>query len=219
MKYGFLNTQLLNMAEQMNKEAFVDPAMMQGGGMPPGGDPAAMGGDPAAMGGMPPGGDPAAMGGAPPPAGGDPMALLPLITQAVQQGVAGAGGGGGAGAGAAGAGGLKPKIDVNVTMLQILKILARIADALSIQIPASEMVATSGDLNQFANQQQAGAQGQPQQSAISPISPIQGASPAMAQGGGGGEKQGYAFDPADHFDETAERASAIMHILAKRKVG
>ena len=56
------------------KRAFVpgDPSMAGGGGMPPGGDPAAAGG-------MPPGGDPGAAGamppgGMPPP---DPMAGIP----------------------------------------------------------------------------------------------------------------------------------------------
>ena len=65
------------------KRAFVpgDPSMAGGGGMPPGGDPAAAGGmppgvDPAAAGGMPPGGDPAAAGGAMPPQ--DPMAGVPV---------------------------------------------------------------------------------------------------------------------------------------------
>lgn len=214
MSNGFLNLQLLDMAEQLTKDAFVDPATMTGGG---GGAPP--GGDPAAMGGMPPGMDPAMMGGggAPPaaPAGPDPTTMLPLITQAVQQAVGGAGGGAGAGAG----GPMKPKIDVNVTMLQILKILARIADALGVQIPASEMVATSNDLTQFANQQATGAPGTPPQSSITPPSPIQGASPAMAGGGGGGgggggEKQGSAFDPALHFDVLSDKSAAMLAILA-----
>lgn len=61
--------------DSMLKKAFIQ---MPGGQQPPM-DPAAAGGDPAAMGGMPPmdpammGGDPAAMGGMPPP--GDPAAM------------------------------------------------------------------------------------------------------------------------------------------------
>jgi hypothetical protein len=120
------------------KTAFVpqgatDPAA--GGGMPPGGDPAAggmpPGGDPAA-GGMPPGGppmDPAMAGGAPPMdpamAGGappmDPMAggggdIMGMITQAVTQAMAQQGGG------AAGPGG-KPggaaKVDPAMLYLEL----------------------------------------------------------------------------------------------------
>lgn len=181
---------LLNRAKTAAaKQAFIDSAAMSGaggdpaaagGGMPPGGDPMAAGG------GMPPGGDPmAGGGGGGGGGGGDVLTMLPLIQQAVQQAVAGSGAGGGGGGGAAG--GMKaPKIDVNVTLLQILKILARIADALGIQIPATEMVATQGDLTAFAQQQSGGpaaaaggdaggaaaAGGQP---AIPPIEPMQAA--------------------------------------------
>src|SRR5688572_9933352 len=95
----------------VDKQAFVDAATAGGGGMPPGGDPAAMGMDPAAM-----GMDPAAMGGggAPPPAptGGDP-ALSAKLDQMMQLMQAQAGGAGGAAGGQ-----LKPKIDVNVALMQ-----------------------------------------------------------------------------------------------------
>jgi hypothetical protein len=141
-------------AEQ-EKQAVVpagDPAMMAGdpmaaagGGAPPGGAP--MGPPPpgGAPMGPPPPGDPMA-GGAPPPgdpmAGGDPMAaLMPMITQAVQQAMGAAGGG---------AGQVKPKIDVNVEIMQMKKILAKIADQLGVAIPAADMVATPEDLTAMA---------------------------------------------------------------------
>jgi len=144
-----INPHLLSQARGQVKQAFVaagDPAM--------GGDPAAAGGappmDPAAAGGAPmdpamAGGDPAAMGGAPPM---DPMAQIqPMIDQAVQAAMASQGGGAaGGGAGPA----IKPKIDVNVELMQIKKLLARIADAMGVQIPAAEMVATPEDLGQMA---------------------------------------------------------------------
>ena len=138
-----INRQLLRDAiSNLEKQGFVaagDPAM---GGAPPA--------DPAAMGGAPPA-DPAAMGG------GDPLAALaPMIQQMVQQAVSAGGGGGGGGMAG---GGIKPKIDVNVELLQIKKLLARIVDALGIQVPAAEMVATSDDLNQMASQQSGGAAG------------------------------------------------------------
>lgn len=153
-----INPELLRQARQ--KIAFVsagDPAM--GGGAPPGAPPTdpsmggappmdpAMGGappmDPSMMGGAPPM-DPA-MGGAPPGGGQDPFAVLgPMIQQAVQQAMASSGGAQGAPAG------IKPKIDVNVEIMQIKKMLAKIIDAMGIHVPVSDMVATPEDLNQIA---------------------------------------------------------------------
>ena len=168
-----INEKLLQQSRNLlarHKQAFVaagDPSM---GGAPPAGDPAAGGG----------GMDPAAAGGAPPAGGGgeDIMTVLqPMIQQAVQQAMMTQGGGaGGAGGGAGGAGGLKPKIDVNVEIMQMKKILARIADALSIPIPASEMVATPQDLMQMAtSEQQSMTQPQPPEGggAMGQIQPTQ----------------------------------------------
>jgi hypothetical protein len=98
-----------------------------------------------------------------------------MIQQAVQQAMA-ANSGSGAMTGGGGGGGLKPKIDVNVALMQILKILARLADALGVQIPAAEMVATSDDLNQMAASQQAPAGGGGGAlGAIQPVSPMKAA--------------------------------------------
>jgi hypothetical protein len=160
------------------KSAFVGADAMAGGDQAAGGDPAAAGGDPAMA-----GGDPAMAGGgaAPPPAaggGGDIMgALMPMIQQAVQQAMA-TQGGGGAGAGAAG--GLKPKIDINVEVMKLNKMVARIADALGVQISAAEMVATPEDLNQMAAASQGGGMAAPPQGGgalgqISPIEPMKAA--------------------------------------------
>ncbi len=194
MPRNLFSGQLLDVAEYRAKQAFIDPNAAAG--MPPAGgapmDPAMAGMDPAmagGAGGMPM--DPAMMGGAPPMdpamAGGGGMPPGPdiqtMITQAVQTAMGGAGGGAAGGAMGGGAG-IKPKIDVNVVMLQILKILARIADALGVQIPASEMVAGPADLGQLASQSQGGAPagGGAGGSAIQPIQPMQGASPQMAGG-------------------------------------
>ncbi len=149
-----INIELLRQARQninqLEKAGFVaagDPSM--------GGDPAAAGGappmDPAAAGGAPPM-DPAAAGGAP-AGGGDPMAALmpviqPMIQSAVQQAMASSGGG--QSGPQAGGPGIKPKIDVNVEIMQIKKMLAKIVDAMGIHIPAQDMVATPEDLNQIA---------------------------------------------------------------------
>lgn len=174
-KHGFVDTGSIQGAPQGGGALGGDPS--QGGAPPPGGDPSQGGA---------PGGDPS-MGGAPPPGGGNDAisASLAQLQQQMTQMQAGGGMGGGAGGGA---GGLKPKIDVNVVLVQILKILARIADGLHIQIPASEMVVTSPDLNSMAAQT---AQGQANpgmdgQSAIQPIQPLQGASPMGGPGIGGG---------------------------------
>jgi hypothetical protein len=210
------------------KASFVDPATAAGGGAPPGGAP--QGGDPAAMG-MDPsmmGMDPSMMGGGAPPApapdaggggggGGDMTALLAKMDQMMTM----VGQGGGAGGGGAGGAGLKPKIDQNVVSMQILKILARVADALGVSIPASEMVVTGPDLNQMAATQQQQQAAPAQQSAISPIQPMQGASPALAQGGGGGggstkssidQGRPYKFD----FQQTADKAAAVARAMRLR---
>ena len=101
----------------------------------------------------------------PPGAGGDHSAIAQAV---VAQLLSQSGGGGSSGSGAP-----KPKIDVNVTLLQILKILARICDHLGIQVPVSDMVATSGDLSQMAQAQAGG-------SPASSIQPIQPIAPAFA---------------------------------------
>lgn len=195
-----VNLELLKMARQhvgkrhLAKYAFVaagDPAMgapPPTGGAPPmdpamGGAPPmdpAMGGAPPmdpAMGGAPPM-DPSMGGGAPPPPPMDPMAaIMPMVQQAVQQAMSANGGGQPQGAGP----GLKPKIDINVEIVQIKKMLAKIIDALGIHVPVSDMVVTPEDLNQIAqggpglaaatpDGKSGGGLGQ-----IAPISPIKAA--------------------------------------------
>jgi hypothetical protein len=179
-----INSQLMDMAMQavndyatdLRKQAFVpagDPsigAAAGGPGAPP--DPSMMGGappmDPSMMGGAPPM-DPSMMGGAPPAPAPAPAP---------------------AGAGGAPVEPIKPKIDVNIEIMRMNKMLARISDALGIQIPASEMVGTSDDLTQMAmNQQTAGAPagGEGGGSAIqapSPIDPMQAAAPEKAGSAG-----------------------------------
>lgn len=186
----------LAQAQAAEKSAFVpggDPA--GGAGGPPPGDPSAGGGmpmDPSMMAppmagaGGPPPMDPA-MQPPPPPAAAPSPAM-----QSVEP--------------------IKPKIDVNVTMLQILKILAKIADVLGVQIPASEMVATQGDLTQFGMTQQGPPAGggpagsAPTGSAISPIEPMPAAAP-----GGKTASVGVAFDGAG-LSTLSDRAAAIAAI-------
>lgn len=211
MSDTILNSHLLALA----KRAFVDPAAAGGdpsmGGMPPGGDPS-MGG------GMPPGMDPSMMGGgAPPQPAGDPLAgLQPMIQQAVQQAMAaqtGAGGGGAAGAG--GGAGLKPKIDVNVALMQMSKMLARICSALSITIPPEEMIATPQDLGAMAQQQATGAGGSGGQAggaapAAGPsptVQPIEALPPAMPPQGGQKTAEWENFGKA--LSSLSEQAAAL----------
>lgn len=170
------NPALLQMTKQarlggFGKYAFVpggDPSMGGGGG---GGDPSMGGG-----GAPPPGGDPSGGGGggggAPPP---DPRIdqLMQMMQQLQMNGMGGGGGAGGAGKNA-----LTPKIDEKAVMLQILKILARIADQLGIKIPASEMVVTQTDMQGLA---QASSSGGP----MPGMDPNLGAGGGQAGGGGG----------------------------------
>lgn len=214
----YLFTEAKEKLAALNKQAFVaagDPSM---GAPAPGGDPAAAGGappmDPSMAGDAPPmdpamaGGDPAAMGGAPPM---DPMAMIaPMIQQAVQQAVAANGGGG---SGPQGAGpGIKPKIDVNVEIMQIKKMLAKIVDALGIHIPAADMVATPEDLNQIAEGGAGFAAATPDTGGgglgqISPIQPMKAAE----------WETGVAFDAPDSLESAsialknnADRAHAML---------
>lgn len=138
------------------KNAFVPAGDPSGGGA--GGPPPGAGGPPGAAG-APPGMDPSA--GGPPPggapgggAGGPDMgALQQMIQSTVQQALAAQGGGAGAGGapGAGGAaGGLKPKIDVNVELMQIKNMMAKMMDAQGLHMPAQDMVATPDKLNAMA---------------------------------------------------------------------
>ena len=151
-----------------------------------------------------------------------------MVTQAVQQAMMQQGGGaGGAAGGAGGAGGaLKPKVDVNSVLLQILKIQARIADQLGVKIPASEMVVTQQDQMGLA---QATQSGQPMPGmdpsagggggaggAIPPVQGMEGMQPAGAPGGdptkqGSYRGNGAAFDTAG-FNEISNKASAIARL-------
>ena len=215
MQDHLINPALLDIAKRANsgrlKQAFIpgnDPSMAAGadpaaaGGAPPGGDPSG-GGAP------PPGGDPGAAGGAPPaPPPPPPPDIQSMVHQAVQAAMAQNGGGGGMGGGVEP---IKPKIDVNVTLLQVLKILAKIADALGIKIPASEMVATSNDLTQFAQQQAGGGAGGG--GAISGIQPMGGIQPAGMPGKAASDRlgeNGHAFDPdgLSGLSNLTDRASA-----------
>lgn len=219
--YGSVNPELVGLAlnnvqkhaREEEKAAFVAA-----------GDPAMMGGDPAAMGGAPPM-DPA-MGGAPPMdpamAGGggappmDPMAQLqPMIDQAVQAAMAGQGGGG------AGGGQIKPKIDVNVEIMQIKKILAKISDALGIQIPAADMVATPEDLTAMAEGGSAGAaamDGGGGASAISPISAIDpmGAAAPEKAAWENGQAVDVGVDIVAEHQSTADKAAALWQMMATK---
>jgi len=229
-----INPVLLSMTKQarytggFNKLAFIpggDPSM---GGAPPG-DPAAGGGDPAMM-----GGDPSMGGGAPPDpsAGGgggappsDPRIdqLMQMMQQMQQQQQAGGAAGGAGGAGGA----LKPKIDVNSVLLQILKILARIADQLGVKIPASEMVITQQDQMSLANATQSGQPlpgmdptaggggGAGVIGGIPPISPMQGAGTPGGEKTGSYKGNGVSYDTVG-LGDTANRANAIALLRRPR---
>lgn len=159
-------------------------------------------------------------GGAPPAPGGDPLsAILQKLNELSQAGGAG---------GAAGAGGaIKPKIDVNAVLLQILKIQARIADSLGIQIPASEMVPGQADMQQLA---QATQSGQPMPGmdptaqvgggappggggAIAPIGPMPGSGIPGQDKAGSRFETGRAFDPGTTFDQLGDRVAAVAALF------
>lgn len=224
--YPEVNPQLLGLARQvtLEKQAFVpggDPMAAQMGGG--GGDPAAGGGDPAAGMGAPPM-DPSAGGGGGGGGGGaDLSSVMPQIQQMIQQAMMQGGGAGGAGSGA---GGLKPKIDVNVEIMQIKHMLAKICDALNIHIPVQDMVATPEKLNAMASGQNtqsgdpsggAGGAGGGQQSAIQPIQPMQAAAPGMGKQSHDkySDREGTAFS-SRAVEDTMNKATAVAALLRRR---
>lgn len=225
-----VNLELLKMARQnvgkrhLSKYAFVaagDPAMgappptggappmdpSMGGGAPPPMDPSMGGGAP-----PPPPMDPSMGGGAPPPPPMDPMAaIMPMVQQAVQQAMSANGGGQ-----MQGANGLKPKIDINVEIVQIKKMLAKIIDALGIHVPVSDMVVTPEDLNQIAqggpglaaatpDGKSGGGLGQ-----IAPISPIKAAEAWESGTAFSLSADYYPQQPSNKSNSIASLATALL---------
>ena len=85
------------------------------------------------------------------------------------------------------------------------------------QIPAAEMVATQADLTSMGMAQEAGgaAGGAGGGSAISPIAPMQGASPAMASGEGKMASDGEAYDGSG-LANLEHQADAIYLMMSGR---
>lgn len=228
MSDHFLNPALLHhacaalsRAAVRQKFAFVPPPDPAAGGMPPGGMPP--GGMP--PGGMPPGIDPGAAGGPPPPpdpaaagVGGNPGGGLDVIQ--LRQVLGEFLGAGGQGGGAAGAG-IKPKIDVNVELMQIKNMLAKLVDALGVPMPAQDMAATPEKLTAMAQGQPAGTASPDAQSGGAAIPPIQ---PVAPFGGGAppgappkvAAEQGVAFSTAG-LAQVTSAAEAARRIYAKRR--
>ena len=177
---------LKRLQEIREKQAFTPSPMLeqmvmqqaqQGGGGPPGGLPPGM--DPSQMaamagGGPPPGMDPAAAGGAPPadpaagppqaPGGVDPNMIAQIVQQtlAAQQQQGGAGGAGGTGKGGGKQEHMMLLHHIKHDMQVMKAVQQRLADALGIQIPASEVLS------------------------MQPPAPTPPSDPAQ-QGGGGGQ--------------------------------
>lgn len=231
---NILNPDLLSIARTcvlrkaaMDKEGFVPPADAAGG---PAADPMAGAMPPMpAMGG---GGDPAG-GAAPPPEGSGGGGVTAAEVQAiVQQALSQSGGA--AGAGGMGAEPIKPKIDVNVELMQIKNLLAKITDALGLQVPAQDMVATPDKLTAMAQGQSTAtpAGGAGPGSAIGSIEPMPGASPALAAGGGGGGSKSATergrefpraeveggFEPGGQSKVATKAAALAARIRAAAKV-
>jgi hypothetical protein len=96
------------------------------------------------------------------------------------------------------------KLDVGVELHRLNVMLAKIIDALGLQIPASDMVTTE-EQGQQPSAQNAGMTGAPQPpaSSISPIQPMQPAGPGQQQQHQ--QHQHQATDKASLADETARK--------------
>ena len=202
---GQINPELLKMARQNVKQAFVaagDPAMgadpAAAGGAPM--DPAMAGMDPAMAGGAPPM-DPAMAGGMPDPSmaggamGGDPLAALqPMIDQSVQAALASQGGGA-----ASGGGGAKPpKLDVALELQDVKKLLAKIVDVLGVPMTATEVY--GGEEEQAPQDPMAAPAPEAPEAAggalgsINPIAPMKAAE----------WEQGEAITPPEYINDHVE---------------
>lgn len=188
-----------------NKQAFVDPAMAAGGMPPGGGDPAAaaMAGPMPPMPGMPPEGDPAAsaMGG------GGMEERLAKIEAAIANGGAG---------GAGGEGMKKPKVDVNTEIYHIKKMLAKLLGTLGVQMDATDMLGDPAEDPEVPPEEAAQDphSAASQQSSISTIGPIQGASPALAAAGGGASP-GAPPQKSAGWQGFTNKASALASVLRR----
>jgi hypothetical protein len=197
---SILNLAALRMAKTAVASAKVaftpmDPSQMAGqqGGQP-GGDPgAAQGGpvDPSQISGI------GSQSGSSGSGGGavDQEMIRNVLRQELQQILPQMGGGGGGAGGGMGPGGKPMKLDVGVELHRLNVMLAKIIDALGLQIPASDMVTTE-EQGQQPSAQNAGMTGAPQPpaSSISPIQPMQPAGPGH-----------QATDKASLADETARK--------------
>lgn len=227
-----VNVDLIKMAQAGIRGSRTKNAFVPGGdmaGMDPAAAAAGGGGDPAAAGGGMPPADPAAAGGG--GGGFDPTSLQPMIQQMVQQAMQQGGGGMGMGGGAASGAPLKPKIDVNVEIMQIKNMLAKLCDAQGIVIPAQDMTATPEKLMAMAQGQspasgaQVGGAGGAGGGAIGQVDPMQGMQGAGMPGAapaGGGEKAGSYRNNGRSFDtsgigDLTSRAAAISRIRGSRR--
>lgn len=227
--------------EPNSKLSFVDPTTATGaagpgaaaaapvaGAMPPmpgmGPDPAAAGGGEAAVG-MPPEEGAAAEGGG---------VTAAEVEQIVSRLLASQGGGAGGGNGE---GNAKPKVDVNTEIYHIKKLLTRMASELGIQIDPQMLQGDPADdpavpNTEAAKDPESAAASMMGQSAINPIEPMQGASPALAAAGGGGGETAKAadaswengrpyespdFEPQSTWVATTSKAAAIASLLRNAK--
>jgi hypothetical protein len=145
-----------------------------------------------------------------------------MVQQMIQQAMAGGGA-----AGAAGAPGQKKKIDINTEVYQIKKLLVYIMQNMGLSIPPDTLLGDPADDPHSdpaqAAQDPASSAAAPgaMESAIKPMAPMGGASPEMAQGGGGGSKQsaytlrdeGAGF-PASALPSLRNRASALRELIS-----
>lgn len=178
----------------MEKSAIVPPPGMDpaAGGMPPGGAPPM---DPAMAGGMPPGGappmDPAMGGMAPPPmdpamAGGMPPGGMPLPADPMAAG------------GAAGGQKMKPEQMMQMLDFRLYNMqqqFTALMNHVGVEIPPGALIMPPGQMSPTPESALPGGPQDPTQqqqpgggagSAIGGIDPIQGASPELAGGMGGG---------------------------------
>ncbi len=210
------------------KSGFVPSEAAAGGAPPPpGGDPAMGGGPPPEMGPPPEGGPPG--GEMPPPGAGmaDPASIAGQVAQGVQQGMAASGLKSQGGVGPGGKPMVKPDINTIATdVFQLKKMLFAVMRHAGIELPPDTLDGPNRDPQTGAPAESptGGSDVPPgasmQQSAISPIEPIQGAfPPGAAPGGpgglGGGMGGGHSTTAGGGFGKIGGAPPEFSHSIGQ----
>lgn len=226
MSDNIFQPQLLEVARScVQKAAFIGSAPPAPGGDPAGGGMPMPGGS-AMAGALPPVDPMAAMGGGDPNAAAAAMAPPPAVPegltedrvrQIVQESAGGAAGGGGA---------MKKKVDVGQELYHVKRLLVGLYNVLGLTVPPDTLLGDPAEdpystPEDAANDPASSGATPAAQSAIKPVEPMQGASPAMAAAEKGSKvgsvpSNGEASSVSEDNARKAVKLAEILRSAAKK---